>query len=107
MLDFFLVSENAPFSVALGLMFSITLLEVITTLIGVGFSQILEGLMPDIDTPDFDVDVDVDVDVDIDADMDAEMEISTPSVFIRFLGWIQVKGVPMILWLLGDLVKPV
>ncbi len=99
MLEFFLVSENAPFSVALGLMFSITLLEVVTTLIGVGFSQILEGLMPDIDTPDFDVDVDM----DMDADMDADMEISTPSAFIHFLGWIKVRGVPMLMVLLAFL----
>lgn len=97
MLEFFLLPENAPFSVALGLMFSITLLEVITTFIGAGFSQILEGLMPDIDTPD------VDIDVDMDADMDADIEISTTSVFVRFLGWIKVRGVPMIMVLLAFL----
>lgn len=84
MIELFLASENLPFSVALVLLFGIALLEGITTLIGFGFSQFLENLLPDADIPDMDIDV------------DADIGMETSSILTRLLGWIKIKGVPMI-----------
>lgn len=84
MIELFLASENLPFSVALVLLFGIALLEGITTFIGFGFSQFLENLLPDTDIPHMDIDV------------DADIGMETPSILTRLLGWIRIKGVPMI-----------
>jgi hypothetical protein len=85
MLELLLAPQNIPFSVALGLMIGIGLLEGISTVIGFGFSQVLEGALPD-----------VDVDVpEVDVDGGAGME--TPSLMSRFLGWIRFKQVPLLM----------
>lgn len=81
MVELFLAPENRVFAVALALMIGIGLLEGVTTVVGFGFSQLLDGLLPD-----FDVDV----------DLDADGELVTPSVMSRALGWVRVRGVPML-----------
>lgn len=90
MFELFLASDNIPFSVALVMLIGIALLEGITVLMGAGFSQFLESLLPEIDLPDGDLDIDVE------GDIDADIEIDTPSIMTRFFGWIKIKGVPMI-----------
>ncbi len=88
MISLFLATENLPFSIALVLMFGIALLEGVSVIIGVGFSQILEGLLPDFDAPEIDM-PEADTGVEC-ADMQA------PSVMTRFLGWVKVRDVPML-----------
>ena len=82
MVETFLAPDNIPFAVALVLMIGIAILEGITTIIGFGFSQFLESLLPEVDLPE------------------ADIELHTQSVFTKTLGWIKVKDVPMLVVLI-------
>jgi len=94
MFDFFLNPANLPFTVSLGIMLGIGLLEIVTTLAGFGASDILDSVMPDIDT---DLDADINVDADIDADGTDFGEISSASALSRLWGWVNVGGVPLLI----------
>ena len=96
MIELLCAPENIPFSVALVMLIALALLEGIATVLGFGFSQLLDNLLPDIDMPEMDVDIDADVDVNIDIDADTEVDFHTPSLATRVFGWIKVAGVPMI-----------
>lgn len=73
---------NVLFSAALALMLMIAVMEGVLTLIGFGFSQLLDSLLPDID---------------LDADLpDGEM----PGGMIRFLGWLKFGQVPALVLLI-------
>ncbi|MEZ5581570.1 MAG: DUF1449 family protein [Candidatus Competibacteraceae bacterium] len=79
MLEFITADGNLPFSVALALMLLIALLEGVGTVLGFGFSHLLDQLTPGIDlspeTPDLDGD---------------------SGVVSRLLGWLHVGKVPML-----------
>ncbi len=96
MTDFILASENLPFSIALGLMIAIGLLEGITTLLGFGASSFLESLMPD---TDIDIDVDVDMDIDMDADIPDGIsgDIASAGALSNLLGWFNIGRVPVLI----------
>ena len=86
MIDLIFAPENLPFSVALGLMLAIAVLEGVGMLFGAGLSGALESV-----APDFDIDVDADIDADAGADLPA---------LSQFLGWLRVGEVPILILLI-------
>lgn len=83
MMPLITAAENLPFTVALAVMFGIALLEGITSVLGAGFSAVLETLLPD---------------MDLDVDLDGP-EVRTPNVITRLLGWLRVGQVPLLMLL--------
>lgn len=77
-MDFLFSDNNLPFSIALTLMLIIAFMEGVLTLLGIGMSQALDSLMPD-------------VNLDIDADF-------TPNggALSNLLGWIRFGQVPVL-----------
>lgn len=102
MLDFLLAGGNLPFTVALGFMLGIALLEGTMTLLGAGLSNVIDSFLPEsLDAAD------VDVDADADADMPGHSggadaghaEIESVSAISRLLGWLCVGRVPVLVLL--------
>ncbi len=79
MMELITAAPNAAFTLALGLMLVIALMEGVAVLVGAGLSQFLDSMIPEID-----------VDIDIDA------PDASPSGFTQFLGWLQVGRVPVL-----------
>ncbi len=97
MIDFFLSGDNIPFTVAIVLMLAIAVLEGVTSVMGMGISNLLDSILPDLD-------LDVDIDADVDVDVDTDIDINTgPSIFTKFLSWIQVGKVPLLVLLIAGL----
>jgi hypothetical protein len=102
-IGFLLQSANLPFSIALGLMMLIAVMEGLGMMFGASISSTVDGLMPDVDV---DVDVDLDVDVDVDADLDIDgPEIDGPSLdgvggLTAALDWLRIGRVPVLILLL-------
>jgi hypothetical protein len=67
-------------------MVGIALLEGLLTIIGAGFSQFLDNLIPDMDIPDGNIDT------------GAVME--TPSLITKSFGWIKIGRIPMLVVLI-------
>ena len=86
MLDFLLASQNLPFTVSLTVMLALAVLEGITTVLGMGISGFIDGLIPD-------------VDVDLDVDFDGADSVS-PGATSKLLSWIRVGQVPAIVLLI-------
>jgi len=78
-MDFFFAAENIPFAVALLVMLFIAILEGVLVLIGAGFSEVLENLVPDIEL---------------------DTDISTPNSVSRVLAWLRVGQVPVLILLI-------
>jgi len=93
-MNFILAWENLPFTIALGLMIAIGLLEGITTILGFGASSFIESLMPNTD-----IDLDIDVDVDIDADIPGGVsgDIGSSGALSNLLGWFNIGRVPVLI----------
>lgn len=72
---FLLETQNIPFTTALCLMLFLALLEGVLLLIGAGLSDLLDSLIPDIDT----------------VDLDATGPVT------RLLGWVRIGKVPTLL----------
>jgi len=112
MIEGFFSPANAPFAVALCLMGLIALVEIIGALMGMGASDFLDGLLPEIE-----VDADLDVDLDIDAEMefdastgsplDADIanaaEAPTAGLLAQMLGWLYVGRVPVLILMVAFL----
>jgi hypothetical protein len=97
MIELLGAEQNLPFTVALAVMLGIALLEVVGTLMGLGFSNLLDTLLPDIDV---DLDVDMDADVDVDADVDLHADVThLPGVFTGVLSWLRIGQVPLLVLL--------
>lgn len=79
-MEFLFADNNMPFSIALMLMLIIAVMEGALTLIGLGMSQALDSLLPDID-----------------ADMDSSG--SSGGALSNLLGWIRFGQVPMLILL--------
>lgn len=90
-MDFITASPNAPFLIALCVMFGLALLEGVGTLLGAGVSELIDSVLPDLD-----VDVDVDVDVDADADFDAP---DGQGLLTQGLAWLHFGRVPALVLL--------
>jgi hypothetical protein len=87
MLTFITATENLPFSFALALMLLIFLLELLGMLMGVGLSQLFDGLLPDLD-----------LDVDLDADLDGG-DVQVPALS-ALAGWLRLGQVPVLILLI-------
>lgn len=77
-MDFLFSDNNLPFSIALTLMLIIALMEGTLTLLGIGMSQALDSLMPD-------------VNLDVDADF-----APNGGALSNLLGWIRFGQVPVL-----------
>ena len=108
-MEFIFAPQNLPFSVALAVMLAIALLEGVLTLLGMGFSGLLDSLLPDAEV-DFDLDVDLDVDLGteipvgsidpgLSVDPSGAGEIGSASALSRLLGWLSVGRVPVLVLL--------
>lgn len=84
MFDFITAGPNLPFSIALAIMLLMALLEGVGTLFGLGFSSLLENLLPDLD---------LDVDVNL-------PEGESPLALSRLLGWLRLGQVPALIILI-------
>lgn len=84
MIAFALQGANLPFTIALGIMSAITLMEVLGALFGASISSAVDSLMPD---------ADLDVDLDLDADIDA------PDIggFHGLLDWLCIGRIPILI----------
>jgi len=81
MVELLLHPANMPFAVALALMLCITFIEGAGSVLGFGFSEYLDNMVPDLDTS-----------VDLDAP-----DVDGGSVFTRLFGWMRIKGVPLLI----------
>ena len=81
MSEFLFSSQNIPFTVALALMFGIAILEGILTVVGAGFSNLIEAFLPD---------------VDLDANINGPEFQSSLS---RLLSWLRIGKVPILMLL--------
>ncbi len=81
MIEFLAASANLPFTVALALMLLIALMEGVGTVLGAGFSTLLDALLPNID-------------LDVDGP-----EVESGTGLTRFLGWLRIGKVPFLVLL--------
>lgn len=84
MLDFIAAGANAPFTFSLVLMVLITALEFIGLLLGLGFSQFFDNLLPDVEAPG-------------ELGMDADAHVPTLSVVLT---WLRVGQMPILILLI-------
>jgi len=89
MIDFFLLSANTPFVIALALMLAFTAIEIVSASMGMGLSELVDSLLPE-----FDADIDIDANADI-----APVGGPTDSLF-KLLAWFRVGEVPVIMLLI-------
>jgi len=78
MTEFLFAGEVFPFTVAIGIMFAIALLEGVGMLIGAGISNAIESVLPDID---FDIEA---------------PDASGTGFFTKLLGWMYYGRVPVL-----------
>ncbi|GAB6093803.1 hypothetical protein JCM14469_00550 [Desulfatiferula olefinivorans] len=77
MIDFLVIRQNLPFTVSIGLMVLIALIEGMGSVVGFGLSDFLDSLVPDLDW-------------DVDApDLDAHSGLT------HLLGWLHIGRVPV------------
>ncbi len=86
MLSFLTAAPNMPFAVAIGVMFIIVILEVVSVSLGAGFSEIIDSVIPELEA---DVDFDVDAGIDI--------PDASPTTIARVLTWFRVGEVPVLM----------
>ncbi|MEL7375240.1 MAG: OB-fold-containig protein, partial [Pseudomonadota bacterium] len=84
MWDLVTAPETLPFGVSIGLMLTITALEVVTAVAGAGVSNFVETMVPDLE-----------VDVDVDAPEGGDIPALS-----KLLGWLRVGEVPALILLL-------
>ena len=78
LLEFIVAEQNGAFTIALTVMFMIAVLEGITVLIGMGISEMLETIMPDMD-------------------LDIATSEAPQSIMSKLLGWINFGRVPVLI----------
>ncbi len=81
MIEFISATPNLPFSAAIAIMVVIAVMEGVGTVLGMGLSSLIDGLLPDID---------LDIDADL-PDADSSMALS------RILGWLRFGQVPALI----------
>jgi hypothetical protein len=81
-MDFFLEPQNFPFTVSIAVMIFIAALEGVGALIGLGISNILESILPDIE-------------LDVDGP-----NLESNTTLSHFLGWLRVGEVPFLVLLI-------
>ncbi|GAB5387324.1 MAG: hypothetical protein Alpg2KO_02920 [Alphaproteobacteria bacterium] len=99
-MEFALLPDVKLFTIALILLFLFVALELVSLVLGLGVSDWLDGLLPDIDTDiDLDMDIDADVDVDVDTDLDTDLDLGPPSLLMQGLSWLKISEVPFLVFL--------
>lgn len=100
-MEFLLQPEVFPFSVAITVMLAIAAIEGVGMMLGIGLSGLVDNLLPDMDLPDLDIDIDVDVDTDVPStigtDIDTPAALQDPGAFGKFLSWLRVGRVPVLI----------
>ncbi len=81
-MDFFLEPQNFPFTVSIAVMIFIAALEGVGALIGLGISNILESILPDMD---FDIN---------------GPNLESNTTLSHFLGWLRIGEVPFLVLLI-------
>lgn len=105
MIGFLLQPANLPFSIALGLMMLIGVMEGLGMMFGASLSSTVDSMIPDADL-DVDVDVDLDIDVDVDADLDLDgpgfdgASVDGVGGVTAALDWLRIGRVPIMILLL-------
>ncbi len=102
MIGQFLTPETLPFAVALMIMVLLGFIEGIGMIIGLGVSDILDSMLPDVDA---DLDIDANLDAAPDASLDAAIEshgveighVDQIGPFTRMLSWLRVGRVPILI----------
>lgn len=97
-MDFF-QPAFAPFSIALCIMLMIAAIELVGMVFGASFSELIDGL-----TPDVDIDADIDLSLSDSASGLTDIEAASASVdssaglgaFSRFLSWLCIGKVPVL-----------
>ena len=89
MFEFVTAGPNMPFAIALTVMVGIALLEGVALLLGAGLSHFLDALLPGHD---------FDFHTDFHGDIDAS-EVPAVAPLSRFLGWLRVGKVPILILL--------
>jgi hypothetical protein len=84
MLEFIFQSANAPFTIAIFVMLGIAVLEGAFLLLGFGLFQFLDTLVPD---------------VSISSELDMSPDLDSPSAISRFLSWLRIGKVPLLMLL--------
>ena len=87
MFDYLFAPGNAPFTIALGLMVAMTLIEIFSASLGMGLSEMVDSFLPE-----FDADIDLDVD-----GIDAADSGSASGSVIKLLSWFRIGEVPVIM----------
>ena len=83
MIDFLLSPSNTPFVVSLTIMLAFTVIEILSASIGVGLSEMVDSLLPEIDT-------------DLDIEADGDISGATDSL-TKLLAWFRVGQVPVVM----------
>jgi hypothetical protein len=100
MIEFILTEANRPFAIAIAAMLTITLLEVILALGGLGLMAALDNLVPedfDLDVGDVDIDAGMDLAADADIDVDADIDAGGGANFLHMvLGFFGIGRVPLL-----------
>lgn len=106
--EFLFAEQNGPFLVAMAVTLAIAAVEMLSLVLGLGLSNVIDDLLPDIG-PEVDVDVDVDMEVgaELDADVDLDAGPDTPAAEAassnlvgQALGWLNVGRVPFLVLLI-------
>jgi len=84
MWEFLNASYNLPFVLSLAIMLGLFVLEALSMIIGLGFSQLLDQVVPELD-----VDIDMDADIDLDG-LDGGFE----SGLHKFFAWLCPGKIP-------------
>ncbi len=96
MFEYFLISENLPFSVALVVMLFIAIIEGVGMLLGAGLSNLIESFLPDIDVPDMDMEIDASSGFEVEISTIDSADIEGPGALTRCLAWLRVGQVPIL-----------
>ena len=97
-MDFLFQPEVLPFTVALFVMLAIALIEGVGMMLGMGLSGLVDQIIPDMDLPEIDVDIDADAPAaSIGTDIDTPHALAEPGAFGKFLAWLRIGQVPVLI----------
>lgn len=88
MIDFLLHPANSPFAISLAVMLVFTVLEIISASFGMGFSEMVDSILPEFDA---------DIDVDADADIHVGASDGNFDSLVKLLAWFRVGEVPVVM----------
>ncbi len=91
MTEFLFSSANIPFIISLGVMVAFTIIEILSTSIGIGISEMVDSMLPEFDA---------DIDIDIDADGDLTGVDGSANSLANLLSWFRIGEVPVVMLLI-------